>query len=90
MKSSAVSVSILPGLPTRESVAIRPSGFPVLKKNALAAAGTLSSTATDNTRQYLEYKMDLLKLSFHHSRSAQKGGGKALSVKLARLVKDVT
>ena len=32
-KSSAVSVSSLPGLAVRERVAILPSGSPVLKKN---------------------------------------------------------
>jgi hypothetical protein len=40
-KSSAVSVSSLPGLAVRDSVAIFPSGSPVLKKNgcSVAAAG---------------------------------------------------
>jgi hypothetical protein len=37
-KSSAVSVSSLPGLAVRESVAIFPSGSPVLKKNVSALA----------------------------------------------------
>jgi hypothetical protein len=32
-KSSAVSVCSFPALAIRETVAIRPSGFPVLKKN---------------------------------------------------------
>jgi hypothetical protein len=32
-KSSADSISILPAELGREAVAIRPSGFPVLKKN---------------------------------------------------------
>jgi hypothetical protein len=44
-KSSAVSVSSLLGLAGRESVAIRPSGFPVLKVNVSAAAGAVSRTA---------------------------------------------
>src|SRR5215831_4726559 len=40
MKSSAVSVSIIPGPPLgRDSVAIRPSGSPVVNVNASAAAG---------------------------------------------------
>jgi hypothetical protein len=45
-KSSAVSVYNLPALATRESVAIRPSGSPVLKKNGIvaAAAGELAIT----------------------------------------------
>src|SRR6516162_6049038 len=37
-KSSAVSVSSFPVLAVRDSVAIRPSGFPVLKKNGVGAA----------------------------------------------------
>jgi hypothetical protein len=42
-KSSAVSVSSLPELAVRESVAIFPSGLPMLKKNASAAAGVAGS-----------------------------------------------
>src|SRR5215467_10703830 len=38
-KSSAVSISIFPGLDGREAVAIFPSGFPVLKKTLSAFAG---------------------------------------------------
>jgi hypothetical protein len=42
-KSSAVSVSSLPGLAVRERVAILPSGLPVLKKNTSARAGGVAS-----------------------------------------------
>src|SRR6202043_3725691 len=38
-KSSPVSISNLPGLSGRVAVATRPSGLPVLKTNASAAAG---------------------------------------------------
>ena len=40
LKSSADSISAFPGLPGRDPVAIRPSGFPVLKVNVCAEADT--------------------------------------------------
>jgi hypothetical protein len=46
MKSSAVSVSSFPALAARESVAIFPSGLPVLKKNVFAPAGIPQPTTT--------------------------------------------
>src|SRR5580704_1929660 len=42
-KSSAVSVSNLPTLAVRDSVAIKPSGLPVLKTNGAAVAGAAKS-----------------------------------------------
>ena len=39
VKSSAVSVWIFPGLATRDSVAILPSGLPVEKKKEVAIVG---------------------------------------------------
>ena len=48
MKSSAVSVSISPGPRLgRDSVAIRPSGSPVLNVNASATAGNGITTAAN-------------------------------------------
>src|SRR6516165_8375287 len=44
MKSSAVSVSSVPGLAGRDSAPSSPSGFPVLKKNGAAQAGAASHT----------------------------------------------
>src|SRR6266576_1147938 len=38
MKSSAASISNLPGLSTREAAAIRPSGAPVVNENASPGA----------------------------------------------------
>src|SRR5438874_8539743 len=52
MKSSADSISILPGLSGRDAVAIKPSGLPVVKENA-AADGTQrpSSSSTCGRRR---------------------------------------
>src|ERR1700730_12967184 len=47
-KSSAVSVSIFPGLGRRESAPSLPSGLPVLKKNGSAAAGRLVSSPIES------------------------------------------
>ena len=46
-KSSPVSISNLPALMGRVAVAIRPSGLPVLKTNASAAAGNGITTAAN-------------------------------------------
>src|SRR3984893_331926 len=46
-KSSPVSISNFPALSGRVAVAIRPSGLPVLKTNASAAAGNGITTATN-------------------------------------------
>jgi hypothetical protein len=48
MKSSAVSVSILPALAGRDSAPNRPSGAPALKENVAAHAGWTKHTAKDN------------------------------------------
>jgi hypothetical protein len=45
-KSSAVSVSSLPGLEGRDKVAIFPSGDPVLKKKSPARADWVQAKAT--------------------------------------------
>ncbi|TMG83465.1 MAG: hypothetical protein E6H78_12180 [Betaproteobacteria bacterium] len=45
MKSSAVSVSTLPGLSLRESAPRRPSALPVVKKKGAAQAGVASTPA---------------------------------------------
>jgi hypothetical protein len=45
MKSSALSISILPGLSVREPVAIRPSGEPVVNENKAALVGAATKAA---------------------------------------------
>src|SRR5215469_14735782 len=68
-KSSAVSVSSLPGLATRERVAIRPSGLPVLKEKGMsdAVAGELatphkkiSTVSTQTCRQFVLLRHGLI------------------------------
>ena len=49
MKSSADSISILPVVDGRDPVAIRPSGSPVLKKNAVPAAGPAANVPASNS-----------------------------------------
>src|SRR5215470_15266370 len=48
MKSSAVSVSSLPGLAVRDNVAINPSGLPVLKRNGAVPAVPVSEKVALN------------------------------------------
>ena len=48
MKSSAVSVSSLPGLPGLEAIAINPSGLPVLIRRLSAAAGIAAKSPIAN------------------------------------------
>jgi hypothetical protein len=50
-KSSAASISGLPGLSGRDAVAIRPSGLPVLKKKGSAQAGETARIASDAVNQ---------------------------------------
>src|SRR6516162_7203063 len=54
MKSSAASISILPGLSGREAIAINPSGLPVLTITLSAAAGmAVKSPMANNSRERL-------------------------------------
>jgi hypothetical protein len=66
------------GLPTRASVAIFPSGFPVLKKNALPAAGTAAKATMDKKRQNLKRTLTSfigLTRSIHRQRGQKQFSG---------------